>query len=137
MSNSGGFADEWELFPDLPPEPGALPGHADVIRQALRRAADEAYPDDNAAPYQETLRALAAGEITVTSVDARTDIPPAAYTALGVAMQAYEPEATALIIRSPAALLQVLLEAGRRAVVAAAPAIREAPPPSLGEGFLP
>lgn len=50
-----------------------------------------------------------------------TDIPPQAITAFGQVIQAYEPEAAALIIKSPAALLQVLLEAGRRAVEAAAP----------------
>jgi hypothetical protein len=53
-------------------------------------------------------------------------VPAAAYTALGVAIQAYEPEAAVLITRSPSALLQILLEAGRRAVVAAAPAIQSA-----------
>jgi hypothetical protein len=51
-------------------------------------------------------------------------VPPRAYTALGIAIQAYEPEATAAIIKSPAALLQVLLEAARLGAVAAAPAIR-------------
>jgi hypothetical protein len=53
-------------------------------------------------------------------------IPAAAYTALGAAIQAYEPEAAALLARSPAALLQVLLEAGRRAAIAAVPAIQAA-----------
>ena len=42
------------------------PDHADVIRNALRLAADNAYPDDLARPYQEALRALTEGEITVT-----------------------------------------------------------------------
>ena len=46
------------------------PDHADVIRNALRLAADNAYPDDLARPYQEALRALIEGQITVT------DAPP-------------------------------------------------------------
>jgi len=50
-------------------------------------------------------------------------IPAAACTAIAVALQAYEPEATALLMRNPSALLGVLLEAGRRAAVAAAPLI--------------
>ena len=37
------------------------PDHADVIRNALRLAADNAYPDDLARPYQEALRALIEG----------------------------------------------------------------------------
>jgi hypothetical protein len=67
ISGLGDEREEGTLFPDLPPKPDAPPAYADVIRQALRRAADDAYPDDLAAPYQEALRALAAGEIAVTA----------------------------------------------------------------------
>jgi hypothetical protein len=66
-------------------------------------------------------RLLRAGQVSAV-----TGMPPGACTALGEAIQAYEPEATALIIRSPAALLQVLLEAGRRSLEAAAPHIAAA-----------
>lgn len=58
-----------------------------------------------------------------TRSQAAEGMPAEAYTALGVAIQRYEPEAMAHIVKSPAALLQVLLEAGRRALSAAAPII--------------
>jgi len=48
-----------------------------------------------------------------------------AVTALA-AVQSYEPEAAALLAARPAALLQVLMEAARRAVAAATPVIRAA-----------
>ena len=47
------------------------PDHADVIRNALRLAADNAYPDDLARPYQEALRALIEGQIILVP-----DLPP-------------------------------------------------------------
>jgi hypothetical protein len=52
-------------------------------------------------------------------------MPAPAYTAMAKAVAAYEPEATALVIASPSALLQVLLEAARRGGEAVAPLIRE------------
>jgi hypothetical protein len=52
-------------------------------------------------------------------------MPAPAYTAMAKAVAAYEPEATALVIASPSALLQVLLEAARRGGTAVAPLIRE------------
>jgi len=55
-----------------------------------------------------------------------SEIPAEGYTAMGVAVQAYEPEAAWLLARSPGALLQVLLETGRRSAVAAAPLVRAA-----------
>jgi hypothetical protein len=64
MSISG-LGDE----PPDDPNP-ARPDYVWVIRNALREMADAAYPDDNAKPYQETLAALTAGEIAVTSLRA-------------------------------------------------------------------
>jgi hypothetical protein len=65
--STGGFAEEpGDLFPDLPPKP-VPPDHVNVIRAALRDAAANAYPDAHAKQYEDTLVALAAGEVVVVS----------------------------------------------------------------------
>ena len=63
----------------------SAPDHAAVIRNALRERADEAYPDDLARPYQEALRALIEGEITVTAA------PPVVTSEIGYTGYGGEP----------------------------------------------